>query len=240
MKKGHKHYKLLLYDIERGRIITMLPDRKKETLESYLKSLPEEVRQRINIVTMDMWEPYYEAVSACLPHAMIVIDRFHVMKNLNDALTKSRRIIQSKAPQEVKEALKGCRWLLVKNAQDLSPEEQQKLQKAFLACPEIEKMHQAKENFRAIFERNNEAEKAEVEINTWINRVNTGGWKPFLKFVNTVRNWWNGIINYFRSGKLTNGVAEGINTKVKLLKRLCFGLTNTIHFKYRLLLEFYW
>ena len=120
MKKGHKHYKLLLYDIERGRVITMLPDRKKETLESYLRSLPEEFRQRISIVTMDMWEPYYEAVSNCLAHAMIVIDRFHLMRNLNDALTKARRTIQRKASKTVKEALKGSRWLVVKNQEDLS------------------------------------------------------------------------------------------------------------------------
>jgi transposase len=240
MKKGHKHYKLLLYDIERGRVITMLPDRKKETLESYLISLPEEFRQRISIVTMDMWEPYYEAVSNCLAHAMIVIDRFHLMRNLNDALTKARRTIQRKASKTVKEALKGSRWLVVKNQEDLSQEEKQRLEQAFGACPELEHMYLAKEDFRQIFEKNNEAEKAEDQIGVWIKRVTERGWKPFQKFIATLHNWWNGIINYFRSGKLTNGVAEGINTKVKLLKRLCFGLTNTTHFKYRLLLEFYW
>ncbi len=74
-----------------------------------------------------MWEPYRQAVEAKLPHAKIVADRFHVMKQLNKRLTKLRRTIQSEADPKVREVLKGSRWILVKNRTELTTVEEQNM-----------------------------------------------------------------------------------------------------------------
>jgi transposase len=83
-KKGHKDFILILSDIKNGRVIEVLEDRKKETLENYFDKMSEELKSHIKTVSIDMWNPYRSVVKEKLPHAQIVADRFHVMKNLND------------------------------------------------------------------------------------------------------------------------------------------------------------
>ena len=77
----------------------MLPDRKKSTVLKYLQNLPGRAKQRIVFVSIDMWEGYFNATQEALPNTTIVIDRFHVMKNLNAAITNCRREIQRNLPK---------------------------------------------------------------------------------------------------------------------------------------------
>ena len=131
IKKGHDRFALALSDLETGRVIAVLPDRKKETLEAYLGTWSQAQRAGVQEAAMDLWEPYALAVSACLPNARIVADRFHVMENLNDPVTAARREIQRSLPEETKLTLKGGRWLLVHNEADLSAEDKAKLEAMF-------------------------------------------------------------------------------------------------------------
>jgi transposase len=87
-------------------------------LKKWRDRLSVEQRQAIKVVNVDMWEPYTLAVTAKLPQATIVVDRFHVMKNMNHCLTQARREIQNQASDKVKAQLKGSRWVLVKNQND--------------------------------------------------------------------------------------------------------------------------
>jgi transposase len=120
LTKGHDRFVLVLSDLERGIVLDLLPDRKQETLRAYFADWTEEQCQAVREVAMDLWEPYAQAVEACLPQAQIVADRFQVMKLLNDQITAARRQIQREAPEEVRCVLKGCRWLLVSNEVDLN------------------------------------------------------------------------------------------------------------------------
>jgi len=79
-KKGHKDFVLVLSDIGKKRLIDVLEDRKKETLDKYFDEMPQERKKKIQKVSIDMWSPYYDSVRENLPDAEIVIDRFHVMK----------------------------------------------------------------------------------------------------------------------------------------------------------------
>ena len=108
-------------------MVEILPDRSNKSLEQWLDSLSYEDKKAIETVSMDMWEPYRQAIEVKLPHAKIVADRFHVMKQLNERLTKLRRSIQAQADPEVKESLKGSRWLLVRNRAELTAKEEEKL-----------------------------------------------------------------------------------------------------------------
>ena len=127
LKKRHKQYVLVLSDLEQRCVVEILPDRSNKSLEQWLDSLSYEDKKAIGTVSMDMWEPYGQAIEVKLPHAKIVADRFHVMKQLNERLTKLRRSIQAQADPEVKESLKGSRWLLVRNRAELTAKEEEKL-----------------------------------------------------------------------------------------------------------------
>lgn len=121
LEKGYGNFVLVLSVPEEGYVLEVLSDRERKTLENWLDGLAPEVKKVIKIVHLDVWETYTLAVKAKLLQARFVVDRFHVMKNLNHCLTLARREIQRNAfLNEVKEQLKGSRWILVKNQKDLN------------------------------------------------------------------------------------------------------------------------
>ena len=236
IQKGHDQFALVLSDLERGAVLTLLSDRKKETLEEYLATWTPEQRKAVTEVAMDLWEPYAQAVTKCLPDARIVADRFHVMKNLNDQVSAARRDLQRELPEEAKKTLKGCRWLLVRNEADLSPEEKAKLQQMFAVSPVLKQLHTLKEDFRTIFETEQTSEAASARLEAWIVAVETSGLTKLTKFVGTLRRRFEHILNYF-SNRLTSGRVEGLNNKVKVIKRCAYGFRNFEHFALRIRVE---
>ena len=236
LKKGHSQYVLVVSDLDQGCVLTVLPTRTKEALEAYLATWTTDQRAAITDVALDLWEPYHLAVRACLPNAQITADRFHVMKNLNDRVSEARRAIQRGAAQEEKAQLKGCRWLLVKNADDLTAEEQAKLAAMFGVSPELKRLHALKEAFRAVFETVPDRPTAQDQLADWVQEVHQSGLSSLTKFVTTLRNWWEVILNYFHD-RLSSGVVEGINNKLKLIKRLAYGYRTFAPFRLRVLVE---
>ena len=236
IKKGHESFALALSNLETGRILAVLPDRKKETLIAYFDTWTKEQREAVLEAAMDLWEPYAQAVSACLSHAKIVADRFHVMKNLNDQVTSARREIQRDLPEASKQTLKGCRWLLVRNHDDLSASEQEKLAAMFGVSASLKRLHTLKEDFRKIFETDMTPQEAGPQLEAWITTVEASGLTKLSKFVSTLRNRWEHILNYFHN-RLTSGMVEGLNNKVKVIKRCAYGFGNFEHFALRILVE---
>jgi transposase len=172
-----------------------------------------------------------------LPNARRVVDRFHIMKNLNDALTKARRIIQKDADEKTKELLKGCRWLLVKNRENLSEEQEKQLADMLKASPELKQCYELKEAFRDLFNQNLTPKAAEKRLRRWIARVEALSFKALKAFVNTLQNWWQQILNYF-DGRFNNGFAEGVNLKIKMLNRRGYGYRNFNSFRLHVLVAF--
>jgi transposase len=236
LEKGHGNFVLVLSAPEEGYVVEVLPDRKRKTLENWLEKLAPEVRKAIKVVNLDMWEPYTLAVKAKLRQARIVVDRFHVMKNLNHCLTMARREIQRTASNEVKEHLKGSRWVLVKNQKDLNEKQRAKLESLYQASPELIVCHQLKEQFRTIFETVTDREKARLALRRWMKQVEKFNITALQTFLVTLKNWFELILNYFVE-RWTNAFAEGINNKIKLIKRRAFGFTNFDHFRLRILVE---
>src|SRR3972149_1997550 len=123
LRKGHQPFALVLTDLERHCVLAILPERSQKAFEDWLAALDEAGRQAIRLVAMDMWGPDRGVGHSKFPHAEIVADRFHVMKQLNEALAKIRRKLQAKADPDSYQRLKGIRWLLVRRWADLKPEE---------------------------------------------------------------------------------------------------------------------
>ena len=236
LEKGHGNFVLVLSAPEEGYVLEVLSDRERKTLEKWLDELAPEMKKAIQVVNLDMWEPYTLAIKAKLPDARIVVDRFHVMKNLNHCLTMARREIQRHASNEVKEQLKGSRWVLVKNQKDLDEKQRAKLECLYQASPELKLCHQLKEQFRTIFETLTNREKARTALLAWIQQVEKLNLSALQSFLVTLKNWFELILNYFVE-RWTNAFAEGVNNKIKLIKRRAFGFSNFDHFRLRILVE---
>ena len=117
--------------------------------------------------------------------------------------------------EEDKAKLKGCRWVLVKNSADLTLAEQEKLNIVYDTSPELKQVHLLKEDFRRIFEEEDDMEKASKALEDWISRVMDSGLKGLEKFLSTLNKWKASILNYF-NGKVTNGF--------EIVENTCFPL----------------
>jgi len=168
IKKRHKQYALVLSDLQERCVIAVLPERSQACLGQWLEQLAPEQRQAIRVVSMDMWQPYRQVIQVKLPQAQIVADRFHVMKQLNERLNQMRRSIQRQADELTQAHLKGCRWLLVKNREELSAQEESQLQHLLSNCPQLRTLYLLKEEFRTICDKVKDRPQAERFLRAWM------------------------------------------------------------------------
>jgi transposase len=236
LKKRHKLFSLVISSPEEGKVLDLLEGRtKKQLLEWIYKTWTLEERLQVEVVTIDMWDGYFSAALEAFPNALITIDRFHVEKNLLSAISKLRRQIQKDLPAEKKKELKGVRWLLVGNYDDLNEEQKGDLDRLLESCPELALCHYVKEEFRDWYEEEVEKEEAEKVLDEWMDVAQSLGSQAMTNFVKTLANWKEWILNYFEE-RATNGFAEGLNNALQLLKRRAFGFRNFANFRLRALL----
>lgn len=235
LRKGHKQFALVLSDLERHYVIAILPERSQKAFEAWLGALSEAERRAIRLVAMDMWGPYRGVVRSKLSHAEIVADRFHVMKQLNDALGKIRRRLQASDPASY-ELLKGIRWILVRRRADLKPEEEAKLQAALDAFPELRTAYLLKERFVAIADKIQDRAQAERFLRAWVYEAQASGLVQLVKFTQTLQHWWEEFLNYFNEG-VTSAVVEGLNNAIRGTIRRAYGYHRFEHFRLHVLVE---
>ena len=235
-KKRHRQFAPVLSDIERKCIPDILPERSKEALEKWRDRFDESQRKTVRYVSIDMWPPYFHAVRRKLPKARILADRFHVVKHLNERITTIRRKCQRNAPKEIAEVFKGSRWILVRNRKDLSARDEKKFKQVLEACPERRTIYLLKEEFGFIFERAKDRGKAEKYLRVSKLKAGYTGNSFLSKFVKTLENWWNEILNCFFE-RITNGFVEGLNRALRAIIRRAFGYRNFENFRYQALAE---
>ena len=231
--KGHGNYRLVISAPDVG-VLDVLEDRLKETLEAWLEARGPEWCAAVTAFHADMWRPYHEAARAKLPHVPVTTaDHFHVIQNLNDILGEVRKAVQRTADDTMRTALKGCRWLLVKDPSKLAESEKERLEAALQAAPQLGLAYDLKEDFRALYALQDPATAAQ-HLTEWLERASTDGHTLFKSFVNTVTNWRHEILRFFH-GRGSNGFAEGVNNKIKLILRRAFGCANFAHLRLRIL-----
>jgi len=240
LRKRHKQYALVLSDLERRRVIAVLPNRLKKTFMEWLAGLSERERQAIKVVSMDMWEAYRQAVSEKLSHAQIVADRFHVMKQLNHQIDLIRRSMQRKAKKDEDEALyqalKGSRWVLLKNRSGLNSEQKAQLHTILSTSDELRTLYLLKEEFRTICDKISDRARARRFLEAWIWKALLTRSRYLIRFVNTLRNWWHEFLNYF-DDRVTQGFVEGINRAIRGIINRAFGYRCFDNFRLQVLVE---
>ena len=232
LKKGHKDFVVIVSGLTAQRekyILAVLPDRKKETVKAFLKTLPSRQHRSIRQVCIDMNEGYCNAVLETLPKAQVVVDRFHVAKHYRDCADKARKTEMKRLKKTLPESdyaqLKGVMWAFRKPWAALTEEQQVMLLLLFQYAPILKDVYVQREVLTGIFERQQSKAQAEQSLTQWLERIKALGLDCFVPFITTLDNWRDKITNYF-IGRETSGFVEGLNNKIKVIKRRCYGIYN--------------
>ena len=209
---------------EDGRVIELTETRKEDNIKKTLKKM--ENPENLKYVTMDMWGPYKSAVLEVLPEATIIIDRFHVIKALQNCLESVRRDVSKKIQeQKIRKSLKNNRFLMLTSTEKLYPEQIRRLDEIFKDFPEFQKPYELKEAFRNIYDLATSVEEAESMYDEWCREVEKAGAKEYQDFIDTVSRWHTEVFNYFRftGDNRTNGQTESLNRIIKDMDRIGRG-----------------
>jgi len=239
LKKGQGDYVTVLVDLDKKELIDLVKSRQHKDIKEVLKGLGVKVLAQIEEVSIDMSGNYRSLAEKMLPNAEIVADRFHVAKLLGDELNRARNQekrainkLEDKAEQEKLEAvLSNSKYALLKPEKNLTDRQKLKLNEVKKALPRLAQMHQQKEAFRDIFETAKSGTEGMLKIAAWMKKSQ----EIFKDSLGTIGRWFGEITNYFES-RTTSGAVEGINNKLKLIKRSGYGFRNFANFRLRCLI----
>lgn len=223
-RKGHK-YVTLGVDLTTSRVIHACEGKGKGTLNSIQQHLEDKgvPKEQITQISMDLSPAFIAGAAKSFPAAAITFDRFHVVKLLNQAMDKVRRIERIEH-----EELKGHKYTFLRNRQNLSDKQEKSLSEMIELYPNLGKAYRLKVLFNDLWEMPNKA-AATMFLTNWCNEVEEARIPAFMAFAKTVRGHWSGIIHFVES-RITNGILEGINSKVQLAKRRARGYRNMGNF----------
>lgn len=231
--KGHGNYCVVFIDLDTSKLIAMSYGRTQEVVKKILIEWGNEVLKQIEEVSIDLWQGYRSLVKELIPQAQVVADRFHVMIQINKELDAQRKrekqnleevIKTAKSPEEKAESqkklqeIKKSKYVLLKNEIDLNELQKHKLVKIKEIFPNLKIMHELKEKIRQIFDKTSNWYDGLFKIGMWLSDAK----KYFPNSYNTIWRWFDEIIAYF-DNKTTSGIVEGINNKLKLIKRSAYG-----------------
>ncbi len=228
VRKGHKYLTVAL-DFISGRIVFVGKDRKTGTLKRFFNQLSISQRKKIEAVAMDMWGPFIKAVKDKLPRAKIVFDFFHVVTSFNRVIDKVRNLEYKNAAEKDKDVYKGVKYLLLKNRKNIRRQSHRKQLKELLELNAvINTLMILKEKIKHIwtYKSRTWANKA---LDNWCDLALSLEIRPVNTFVKMLQNHRYGIVNHcdypVHTGKL-----EGVNNKIKVIKRKAYGFHDIRYF----------
>ncbi len=209
-KKGKSKFATVVTDIDRSSLLEVIDSHKSDDIIKVLKAQPQAMRENVKEVSVDMWGGFPKVIKEVFPNALIVIDRFHVIKLVNKSLNKIRLLL----------GLKGLknRNILLKNACNLTKEDKTDLRELLKTSPCLNIAYELKEELRNIYETSTTIKMGLRRIKKWLRSAQLF----FGSTADTLEKHLQGICNYF-ANRTTSGVMEGINNKIKLILRQSYG-----------------
>jgi transposase len=243
LKKGHRDFVVIVTArsaSDEVKVLAVLPDRKKQTVKRFLEGMPRCVTRAIRTVCTDMYEGFLLAVKEVLGKAHVVIDRYHVAKlyraGADRLRTQEMRRLKQELPKEDYAKLKGTMWPFRKRAAELEVEEQELLRRLFAYTPALQQAYEYREQLTNIFDTPLSKDAALQQLMVWQQEVRASGRSCYDRFLHTLEKWKEEIANYFLA-RHNSGFVEGLNNKIKVLKRRCYGIFNLSHLFQRLFLD---
>src|SRR5271166_5123872 len=232
--KGQRYLTVVL-NLLSGVVVFVGDGKGVEALEPFWKRL-RHARAKIKAVATDMSSAYIRAVRDHLPKAVHVFDHFHVIKLFNDKLSAYRRELYHQASSaEDRKILKGTRWLLLKNPENLDEErnELQRLEEALALNKPLAIVYYLKEDLRQIWSQPNKRTARRV-LRDWLARARASGIRMLRQFADTLEEHQEGVLNYY-TYPISTGPLEGTNNKIKTMKRQAYGFRDLEFFKLKIL-----
>lgn len=233
-KKGHRYLTLVTDTIKR-RVIWVGRGRDRAVLREFFRWFGKKRTRRIRCVVIDMHDPYELEIRKQCPRAALIYDHFHVIKPMSMAIDNIRRRLQSGLPPAGRRYLKGSRYLLLRNREDLTKGQHIRL-KELLMLPANETLNTAyilKEDLRVVF-RWQDPKQARTELRDWKRRVRESNIPELVEYVKMLDRRRFGIMNFFKHRK-TNGLSEGFNNVVKTIKKKAYGFHDWQYFRLKIL-----
>ncbi len=230
IRKGHS-YMTIFVDLETGHILHAVEGKSGKDIEPFLKVLKRRAPD-LKAIAMDMSTGFISAVEEHLPFTPIVFDRYHVSALMNKAIEEVRREQQAQLDDEGSQILKGSRFLLLKNYEKLDEEKKDRLQQLLDANTPLFTMHTMKEQLRDFWEKDS-IEEAISFLDAWCTDAENSGIKQLKRVATTLMYHSHGLLNYYFF-RISSGLVEGINNKIKTLKRQAYGFRDMVYFKLRL------
>lgn len=230
---GHKYLTVVL-DLDSGAVVHVGEGKGADSLAVFFQKLRAS-HARIKAVATDMSPAYTRAVRENLPKAIHVFDRFHVVKLFNEKFSLFRQELQREAEGPLaKKVLKGTRWLLLKNPENLIEEkdERKRLEKALALNKPLATAYYMKEDLRQIWDQR-DRQSAKVFLDDWIARARRSGIRMLMNFAETLVEHRKGILNYYKC-RITTAPLEGTNNKIKTMQRQAYGFRDKEFFKLRI------
>jgi transposase len=220
-RKRHR-YVTVVVDHDRQRVVWAAEGRSAEVLGSFFSSLGAERRAEIRFATIDMSGGYQKAIAEWLPNAKIVFDRFHVQQLASNAVDEVRRqLVRDVAGTEDAKAIKNTRFVLLKRPGDLTAPEKERLSDVQRTNHGLYRAYLLKEMLVAALNCRQPADARRM-MEAWLGWASRSKLPPFVRVARTIRQRLDGVLAYVKT-RLTNGLAEGFNNKIRVVARRAYG-----------------
>jgi len=230
LRKGHRNFVCVVTALDAAgqvRVLAILPDRRKQTVLDFLLSIPTAFKEGIERVCSDMYDGFINAAREALPQADIVIDRFHVAKHYNKGVDDLRKAtlktLKQDLPKDTYDAFKGTIWAFRRHFWDLTEEQRERLVLLFAYAPDLRQAWLLRHELFLIYQARYTPDEAAADFDLWTQKVHASGLTCFDAFIQQLNTSRSGILAYF-NGRYTSGFVEGLNNRLKVIKRRCFGL----------------
>ena len=228
---GGQKYNSIVVDAENHKVIDILPSRFENDLIRYFSQF--QSKTDVKYFVCDMNPHFREVAKACFPKAVIVADRFHVIRQVYWAMERVRKNEQNKLSSRFRKYFKRSRRLLMRPMEKLSGEEADKLALMFEIAPRLADAYRLKNEFLEVI-HSDSSKTGKPKLVDWLTAVEVMDSPEFDDCTKAYRNWFQEILNSM-DVPWSNGFIEGCNNKTKVLKRVCFGMRNFSNFRKRIL-----
>lgn len=233
---GKKHHFLtIVLDLQSGAIVYIGDGKGADSLKAFWKKL-KRAKAEIKAVAIDMSPAYIQAVRSNLSQATMVFDHFHIIKLYNEKLSELRRQLYHETTNYLaSQALKGLRWILLKNPENLdeSKNEKERLEKALKVNKPLAIAYYLKEDLRQLWNQQSKDEAGKF-LEHWIAKARASGVRMLVKFSNTLSAHRTGILSYY-DYPISTGPLEGTNNKIKTMQRQSYGFRDKEFFKLKIM-----
>jgi transposase len=235
IRRGHTYMTVIL-NYESGAVVWMGEGRSVSTLDGFFSRMPETLRAKIEAIAMDMWDPFIKAVSTWCPNAKIVFDLFHVVKAFGKVIDKVRNEEASKAHKREKDIYKGSKYLLLKNRENLTPQQQPRLRQLLDLNKTLASVYILKDYLKQLW-RYTYRRCAKRFLHLWRQLAYSIPYAVVHQFANMLATHSYGILNHC-DYPIHTGVLEGCNNKIKGISKRAFGFHDNRYFTLKVIQAF--